>query len=595
MKLTQIIFEDQQILKELHRRNGLKILAESTQGLTKNQRLVVEGVYKHCLPLIEASLSNDQIQQIFTDVEAGATAQGGNRTALGKGKDAAAEAKNILSSLGQKLKDSAPVQNFDAKFKELKDSINKKFPDSKLLDGLSSLGRLAKDNPKKTAAIIGVLTVLAGLSTGPLGGMIAGQVLRGASDLLQGKDASTAIAGAVKTGAIGAVAGGVGDMFGGADAAADAGGADAAADTGSGDIPPAEQAKIDKLTAKYPPDQYEYRGAGGNVEIYDSEGNRVAKMDIKSSGMNGDQFANHVQGSSASSGSFADTVEKTSDAQRAEKGLPGAGIKDPNFDAGDNTTDNSTNTAPAEPTSGSANQSGVTGDQIRNHPAYQAEIERSGDNVEGRRAASLKARAAMAKGESIYRQNRPLSEGQVYLLFKRIDIAQSYLAEAGFLDKIKDKAKTVGKNLTTKVTADKLASDWAKSKLPADSDDLYNFLLDKGIPADVIKPVYDTMQLPVPGDSNQQDAAPQQAQGDQQPAASSQDNTEQPADQDTEPQQDQKPAAQATAAVDVVQLANQIKKSNPNYTTEIKQMLDSDPEVAKTKQPAATAQPQPAA
>jgi hypothetical protein len=584
MKLTQIIFEDQQILRELHHRNGLKILAESTQGLTKNQRLVVEGVYKHCLPLIEASLSNDQIQQIFTDVEAGATEQGGNRTALGKGKDAAAEAKNILSSLGQKLKDSAPVQNFDAKFKELKDSINKKFPDSKLLDGLSSLGRLAKDNPKKTAAIIGVLTVLAGLSTGPLGGMIAGQVLRGASDLLQGKDASTAIAGAVKTGAIGAVAGGVGDMIGGADAAAD---------TGGSDIPPAEQAKIDKLTAKYPPDQYEYRGAGGgNVEIYDSEGNRVARMDIKSSGMNGQEFADHVQGSSAPSGSFADTVQQTSDAQRAEKGLPGAGIKDPNFDAGDDTTDNSSNTAPAEPASGSANQSGVTGDQIRNHPAYQAEIERSGDNVEGRRAASLKARAAMAKGESIYRQTRPLSEGQVYLLFKRVDIAQSYLAEAGFLDKIKDKAKTVGKNLTTKVTADKLAKDWAKSKLPADSDDLYNFLLDKGISADVIKPVYDTMQLPVPGDNNrQQDTAPQQAQGDQQPAASDQDNTEQPADQDAETQQDQKPAAQATAAVDVVQLANQIKKSNPNYTTEIKQMLDSDPEVAKTKQPATTAQP----
>jgi len=508
MKLTQIIFEDQQILRELHHRNGLKILAESTQGLTKNQRLVVEGVYKHCLPLIEASLSNDQIQQIFTDVEAGATEQGGNRTALGKGKDAAAEAKNILSSLGQKLKDSAPVQNFDAKFKELKDSINKKFPDSKLLDGLSSLGRLAKDNPKKTAAIIGVLTVLAGLSTGPLGGMIAGQVLRGASDLLQGKDASTAIAGAVKTGAIGAVAGGVGDMIGGADAAADAGGADAAADAGSSDIPPAEQAKIDKLTAKYPPDQYEYRGAGGgNVEIYDSEGNRVARMDIKSSGMNGQEFADHVQGSSTP---------------------PGGGIKDPNFDPGNESK-----------------------------------------NLSGKR----------------------LSEGQVYLLFKRVDVAQSYLAEAGFLDKIKDKAKTVGKNLTTKVTADKLAKDWAKSKLPADSDDLYNFLLDKGISADVIKPVYDTMQLPVPGDNQQQDAAPQQAQGDQQPAASDQDNTEQPADQDAEPQQDQKPAAQATAAVDVVQLANQIKKSNPNYTTEIKQMLDSDPEVAKTKQPATTAQP----
>ena len=38
----------------------------------------------------EAALTADQIQQIFQNVEQGATAAGGNRTLLGKGKDAAA-------------------------------------------------------------------------------------------------------------------------------------------------------------------------------------------------------------------------------------------------------------------------------------------------------------------------------------------------------------------------------------------------------------------------------------------------------------------------------------------------------------------------
>ena len=35
--------------------------------------------------IVEANLNPKQISQLFTDVEAGATASGGNRTALGKG------------------------------------------------------------------------------------------------------------------------------------------------------------------------------------------------------------------------------------------------------------------------------------------------------------------------------------------------------------------------------------------------------------------------------------------------------------------------------------------------------------------------------
>ena len=74
---------------------------------------------------------------------------------------------------------------------------------------LTGLGTWAKENPGKTAAIIGVLTALAGIAGGPIGGAIAGQALKGAAELIKGEKVSTAVGKGVKTAAIGALAGGV--------------------------------------------------------------------------------------------------------------------------------------------------------------------------------------------------------------------------------------------------------------------------------------------------------------------------------------------------------------------------------------------------
>ena len=74
-----------------------------------------------------------------------------------------------------------------------------------------------KENPGKSAAIIGLLTVLASLAGGPVGGAIAGQALRGAAELIKGEKLSTAIGKGVKTAAYGAMAGwlldGLGDWL----------------------------------------------------------------------------------------------------------------------------------------------------------------------------------------------------------------------------------------------------------------------------------------------------------------------------------------------------------------------------------------------
>jgi len=58
MKLENLILEQ-------HLNSG-KVLVESVcQGLTEDQSRIVRGIYKTYLPLIEASLTQDQINQIF--------------------------------------------------------------------------------------------------------------------------------------------------------------------------------------------------------------------------------------------------------------------------------------------------------------------------------------------------------------------------------------------------------------------------------------------------------------------------------------------------------------------------------------------------
>jgi hypothetical protein len=396
MKLTNILEkENNALIFEQHMNNSRTILSESVEGMNALQRAIVEGIYNDLKPLIEASLTADQVQQLFKGVEQNVSATGNNRTLVGAGKDAVGKANDTINKVGRWLKDTTPVQQFDQKFKDLKDQINKKFPDSKILDGVSALGEMAKNNPGKTAAIIGVLTVLAGLATGPVGGAVAGQVLRGASELIQGKDLSTAVGKGVKSAAIGAVAGGVGDAV-----------------------------------------------AGGDVETATGQG---ATTDVTGSSQSG-------------------TLQ------------------------------------------------GVTGEQIRSHPAYQAEIEKWGNDVEGRKAASLAARSAIMRGESLVRRTKTLSEGQIYLVFDRVCQTNNRMISEGIIweedsptapkmstwDKIKTKASEFGKNLTTKVTASKLNSAWKAAKQPTDSEELAAFLIKQGINAEVVDKTFVDMQLPKP-------------------------------------------------------------------------------------------------
>lgn len=100
------------------------------------------------------------------------------------------------------------------------------------------------------------------------------------------------------------------------------------------------------------------------------------------------------------------------------------------------------------------------------------------------------------RGESLSSDLRPLSEGQVYMIFNRV--AETQINEGPF-DAVKSKLQTVGKNLTTKITADKLSAAWRKNGAPTDSDALAQFLEKQGVAADTVKQTYKSMRLPAPG------------------------------------------------------------------------------------------------
>ena len=164
----------------------------------------------------EATLTPDQINNLFTSIEQGATAAGGNRTAIGKGTDAvgkfASAINKKIDDLGSAIQKAGPVQNMDAKFNELKQKIGDK--DSKVVQGVKAVSDWAKENPGKATVAVAILTSAAALAGGPLGGAVAGFLARATKDILQGKELSTSIGKSVKTGAVGFAAGGAIELIG---------------------------------------------------------------------------------------------------------------------------------------------------------------------------------------------------------------------------------------------------------------------------------------------------------------------------------------------------------------------------------------------
>ena len=154
-----------------------------------------------------------------------------------------------------------------------------------------------------------------------------------------------------------------------------------------------------------------------------------------------------------------------------------------------------------------------------------------------------------------------LTESQVHVILATISSLS--IVNEGMWDSVKSAVKgavgkgvaaaqTMGHNLTTKTTADKLKTAWEKAGSPLDSDKLYAFLQSQQIDPNVITQAFTTAKVSPPAQQPTA-AAPEQPATPTQPTAAA---PEQPAT----PTQQATPATaqQAVAKLDIKQIKKQI-------------------------------------
>lgn len=210
-------------------------LAESWNTLTEEQQVYIGSWENKVWPLVEqysklfeAEVTPDQIKDIFTRAEKVAMASGTNQTVLGKaGKISGAIASKLkteIEKLAKQAQDSAPIQNVDAAFdnlrKQIASTIGKGSGGQSVLGMVDKWKDYTKENPAKAAFCIAAMTsALAFASGGIVSGMAIGFFIKLANNIVIGDKLSSAVAKTGKQMAIGALAGGIGKIA--ADAAAD--------------------------------------------------------------------------------------------------------------------------------------------------------------------------------------------------------------------------------------------------------------------------------------------------------------------------------------------------------------------------------------
>jgi hypothetical protein len=553
-------------------------------NLTENKNLITEGwndpewtlvETKMLRPwigdienyVVEAQLSSDQINQLFTSVEQGATASGGNRTAIGKGadvaaagvgavKDAAKFIDNKINELGKLVQNAGPVKNADAKFEELKAKIGAK--DSKIVQAVKAVSDWAKANPGKASIAVGVLTAAAAMAGGPLGGAIAGFLSRATKDLLQGEKLSTAVGKSIKTGVYGFLAGmafkyitdNILDNIAAASDAELAAMEQGFKDANFESLADMEYAKAGLEVGAL--DGMEKIKLMGELNAFEYSYNTVMNPQqlsqfnaLEAAAEAATKFSPEHYAAAAKLHDFMIGVQNNAENIRLTglwdglKSIPRDMLMDDQIATILTKFDSSQELigalGKASQAVGSAIQGAVqtADDQAKNAVTAKP--------VDAETKKELEADANQSKGtqESRRVQSRTLSEGQVYLLFNRLAKANDHLLQnklmfesvfdaiahynrqtineaPGVLSRVGGALKKAGtaaagaikgaaKQVTTKVTAEKLNTAWKKAGSPTDSDEIYDIIKGMGVADDVIKGTYDSMQIKPPATTDAPD------------------------------------------------------------------------------------------
>lgn len=399
--------------------------------------------------LKEAALSADQIKQLFANIEQGATAAGGNRTMIGKGKDAAGAVSKAWEDLKGKIYNSGPMNNFAAAYDKQAENLKQATGgDQGIFKYVQKYRDFAEKHPIIQGFLYSALIAAAGITGAGIGGAAVLGLFKLTDQLLQGKDIRSAIYQGAKTGALAYGASKLGDLIRGPKAPEGGG---SGLDPNDPDV-----AEFNRDIADTKAAAAQLPGGSGTLI-----GGEVASKSVGGAVNAGKNYI--AQGGSTDYASLS----KAADAYYDQLDAMGVGADKANMLVG----------------------------------AFRTAAEGEAAKALGGKAISTAGGALQSMTNSIERTGKKLSEGQVYMVFNRI-CAQQQLNE-GPMDFIKgaaakgiDKLKTVGKNLTTKVTADKLNSAWKKAGSPMDSEQLKKFLTDQGVATEVVDKVYTDMKLP---------------------------------------------------------------------------------------------------
>jgi hypothetical protein len=507
-----------------------KLLTEGLDSTSVKTVLLWESVGNH---LIEANLTPDQITQLFTDIESGATAAGGNRTLVGKGKDATMAVNKAWEDLKTKMQDSGPIENFDQKISDALSKIGMGAKDPKFNGEVNKWVQKYRDfaekNPVAQGAIYATLIALAGISGAGIAGAATLGLLKLADKVLQGERFTSAAYSGAKTGALAYGASKIGDMVRGEPKEVPSA-SNAAGNASSSPFDPRTEKAVNSLLDKYPPGEYNYvDGGGSSVSIVDQSGNVQAVQSVTKTGMSGNEFADYVSSKSDTAGSVAKSASISATDSTATVADTANQIKNAiKFQGGGgidyNLVDLKRAAVAAAKESGKEAQT-VTdaivdamtkqAERVGTAPSFQVsdEIRNLVDSgiATGKGPFAVLKNLKVAAGESIN-----FNSIQIETIIEWCDLTPAVMLTEGPLDAIKKgaaaaggaikkgaaavgaKAAKVGKNMTTKVTADKLNSAWKKAGSPTDSDAIANILRQQGVDDKVLAPVYKTLGAKLP-------------------------------------------------------------------------------------------------
>jgi len=450
--------------------------------------------------LREAALTADQIQQIFQNIEQGATAAGDNRTLLGKGKDAAQAVDQAWENLKTKIQNSGPIKNYDDAYDATVAKIEAGLggPDNAINKVIQKYRKFAKEHPIAQGFIYSALIAAAGISGAGLGGAAVLGLLKMADKLLQGEKFSSAAYSGAKTGALAYGASKIGDLI--------KGGGDQQI-PGDGQVADPNAPGYDADSAEFARDKADLTGNANQANVDTAYDKNIPKT------------------STAPTGS-AEIVDKAKDVDAANvSSATGKAVKGAGADMFKGLASDPMADATIKRIADGIAAGRLSTSDLQHLQASQGFIANALSNADPAREAALTAhynvldkmlRAANDIAvESRIRYadttGRLLSEGQVYMIFNRVCARNDQLLSEGKLiegplDAIKGmagkamgavagKAKQIGTNLTTKVTADKLNSAWQKAGAPTDSEEVKAFLTNQNVNPDVINKVFTDLKI----------------------------------------------------------------------------------------------------